>query len=288
MLISFARKTMASHPFQSLRGFAATQPPLFVFTICLMAFGITMVVLAYIVGENEMANPDVTMDWNIFLQRVTELEICVEKEPMINSSRIHSRKKPNPPTSTTTEVSVISNLTNSGNSSVSLLSRLTAKRPVVDQSKSMSALLPDITSYGEESQSSSHVSLSVAVTFKLSKKLWKMMTSTGSFSGVVTGRLLGLPGKAADQELNVTISLPTHAKHKCRKQECKISICLTFHGSSLLIPQTRHPPSCRPTPFAVSIPLLLLRSEDMELRLDSCSDCVMKYPVAQENLVRTY
>ncbi|XP_076369265.1 transmembrane protein 248-like isoform X1 [Tachypleus tridentatus] len=135
----------------------------------------------------------------------------------------------------------------------------------------MSALLPDIAGFGEESQLPSRVSLSVAVTFKLSKKLWKMMTSIGSFSGVVTGRLIGLPGKAADQNLNVTINLPNNAKHKCRKQECKISMCLTFHGSSMLIPQTSHPPTCRPSPFAVSIPLLLLRSEDTELGLVSCS-----------------
>lgn len=37
------------------------QPPLLVFTLCLTAFGLTMVILAYVVGEQDIPNPDVQM-----------------------------------------------------------------------------------------------------------------------------------------------------------------------------------------------------------------------------------
>lgn len=43
------------------QSFISGQPPLLVFTICLTAFGLTMVILAYVIGEQDVPNPDVQM-----------------------------------------------------------------------------------------------------------------------------------------------------------------------------------------------------------------------------------
>ncbi|XP_013781796.1 transmembrane protein 248-like [Limulus polyphemus] len=259
---------MVSHPFQSFRGLTITQPPLLVFTLCLMAFGVTMVVLAYVVGENEITDPEDIMDWNIFLKRLTELEMCVEKEAMINSSRLSALRNLQSPEYTTFDFSQTSNLTAIGNSSV--LFQLSAKRPVVDQSQSLSTLITDISSSDEDIQILPNVSLSVAVPFKLSKMLWNAMISMKSLSGVVTGRLLGFSGKAADQELNVTISLPFR-KMTCSEMGCTVMTCLTFYGSSMLIPQTRRPPSCQVYPTTLTVPLSLLHSGDVDFGPDTCA-----------------
>ncbi|KAH9376890.1 hypothetical protein HPB48_002794 [Haemaphysalis longicornis] len=52
-----AGMTVAQH----LRGLALSHPPLLVFSGCLVAFGVTMIVLAYIIGGTELPNPDIDM-----------------------------------------------------------------------------------------------------------------------------------------------------------------------------------------------------------------------------------
>lgn len=51
----------SSSPLQGLKGFAASQPPLLVFTICILAFGVSTIMLAFIVRSSDLPNPDIDM-----------------------------------------------------------------------------------------------------------------------------------------------------------------------------------------------------------------------------------
>ena len=47
-------------PYENLRGFASSRPPLVVFMICMGLFAIVLLSLAYYVKWNEIRNPDIS------------------------------------------------------------------------------------------------------------------------------------------------------------------------------------------------------------------------------------
>ncbi len=56
-------------------------PPLVVFVVGLFSFGLTTLILAGVIrGKSDINNPDV-LDWNEFFFKLSELELCLVKEP---------------------------------------------------------------------------------------------------------------------------------------------------------------------------------------------------------------
>lgn len=230
---------MGLNPVQSLRNFASNQPPLLVFTICLMAFGITMVVLAYIIGENDFPNPDITMDWNVFMERFTELEWCIHHPDSVDSKQSPSIHSPS-------DLSSVRNDTNLTQS----FSLLSPNAKTVDRSKSMGALLPDLGGKYDDEDSidvPTNITVSVFVPLHLSTSVKNYPSAV--LNMMLRGRHLGISGKAADEQLNVAFGLPEKYNFTdCQSElDCKMTsyVCLTIHGSSHLLPQTRRPPVCQ-------------------------------------------
>lgn len=156
---------------QNLRSFAHGHPPLLVFMICLTALGVTMVALAHIIGNTNLPNPDIDMDWNVFLTRLSELHFCVG--PRNDASNV-------------VEVQPVlkQNTSAPGNS--------TAGVPgvkAVDRAKSLYALLPDIGTEPLEEGPNVTVAVSVLASF-----FADVVASPVLWHGKVRGYMLGIAG----------------------------------------------------------------------------------------------
>ncbi|KAF4528153.1 hypothetical protein B566_EDAN016797 [Ephemera danica] len=72
--------------FNNLKGFAISRPPLVVFTLCLTSLAIATLSLARLVSQSDsLPNPDVRLDWNLLLERMANLDLCIRPDdnPMI-------------------------------------------------------------------------------------------------------------------------------------------------------------------------------------------------------------
>lgn len=75
-------------PFGNLKGFTTSRPPLVIFTLCLTAFALTTLSLAYFIRNSErIPNTDVRVDWNRFLKHLSSYNLCVLPDAAGNSSR---------------------------------------------------------------------------------------------------------------------------------------------------------------------------------------------------------
>lgn len=74
-------------PFGNLKGFTS-RPPLVIFTLCLTAFALTTLSLAYFIRHSEtIPNADHHMDWSRFLKHLSSFNLCVIPDAAGNSSR---------------------------------------------------------------------------------------------------------------------------------------------------------------------------------------------------------
>lgn len=223
---------MGFSPTQGLRSFATSQPPLLVFTICLMAFGLTMVVLAYLIGETELPNPDIRMDWNKFLQKITELDICIPEKHIKNviSNQHQQIAEGN------VNTYPVNNATNNFTS-----------HQFVDHRKSLSAFLSNVVEQVTEDtlEGTSYVNISIKVHLSISGDLNALIASFSNLTGAIEGKQLGLTGKLASQIVNISLSFPSFHNISCEKW-CHVSkdVCLTLHVPSALLPHTKSPERC--------------------------------------------
>jgi len=202
-------------------------PPLLVFTICLTAFGLTMVILAYVVGEQDVPNPDIQMDWNKFFQRVSSFKLC----PLMNDTRTLAGG----PLSR----SSVKALYNSE-------SVLNSSSHVVDKSKSMSAVLSDVVQKASEEEFDrlDYVEVSARVQFKLLGKVHP--SSFFHVTGKIKGSLLGFTGKYASLFFNVSLSFISPVNNSCFEESCSSiwEVCLIMNIPSELLYETKSPDRC--------------------------------------------
>ena len=64
-------------PYENLRGFASSRPPLVVFMICMGLFAIVLLSLAYYVKWNEIRNPDISQVRYINIASKYKLQLSV-------------------------------------------------------------------------------------------------------------------------------------------------------------------------------------------------------------------
>ncbi|XP_064459216.1 transmembrane protein 248-like isoform X2 [Ornithodoros turicata] len=211
---------------QNLRSFAHGHPPLLVFMTCLTALGVTMVALAHIIGNTNLPNPDIDMDWNVFLTRLSELHFCVG------------------PRSDATSFDVVQPVAKQNTSSAP--GNSTSGVPgvkAVDRAKSLYALLPDIGAESLEDGPNVTVAVSVLATF-----FAEAVSSPVLWHGKVRGYMLGIPGKRSKEELHLSMLLWPRNSNKapCQGKNCKVMVdlCLFLKGPSYLLPKTRRPPQC--------------------------------------------
>ena len=93
---------MGFSAYENFKGFASSRPLLMVFMICLGFFAVILMSLAYYVKTQDMPNPDVSQDWNVFLENFAELEFCIlnmsspviENQLMPSSTTMSMRQGP--------------------------------------------------------------------------------------------------------------------------------------------------------------------------------------------------
>ncbi|XP_077533261.1 transmembrane protein 248-like isoform X1 [Haemaphysalis longicornis] len=217
---------------QHLRGLALSHPPLLVFSGCLVAFGVTMIVLAYIIGGTELPNPDIDMDWNVLLTRLSELHYCV------------GPRSEGPPANGTAAVPGVK---------------------AVDRAKSLSALLPDLGGSDPQDEGGRrNITVAVAVPeARFSREALK--GGPVIWHAHARGYMLGLAGQRAREGLSLTLILwPQRLNESCTEgRHCRVDTCLILQGPAHLLPQTsRRPPRCflEAVPPSVSRPVFLQRS----------------------------
>ncbi|XP_067015348.2 transmembrane protein 248 [Anabrus simplex] len=80
-----------SSPLGNLKGFASSRPPLMVFTLCLTAFALTTLSLAYFIRHDDnVPNSDIRTDWGAFLKHLSMLDLCVS--PSDESTRANASR----------------------------------------------------------------------------------------------------------------------------------------------------------------------------------------------------
>ena len=208
------------------QGLISGQPPLLVFTLCLTAFGLTMVILAYVVGEQDVPNPDIQMDWNKFLKKVSSFKLC----PVLNDTRTLNGG----PLSRISHKALYNTETVLNSSHV------------VDESKSMSAVLSDVVHYASEEQFDrlEYVEVSARVQFKLIGKVHP--SSFFQVSGKIKGSLLGFTGKYSSLVFNVSLSFISPVNNSCFEESCTSvwDVCLIMNIPSDLLYETKSPDRC--------------------------------------------
>ncbi|XP_070572351.1 transmembrane protein 248-like [Ptychodera flava] len=197
------------------KGFIITRPPLVVFILCVGAFAIAMVTLAYYVKIHQIQDPDITQDWNSFLDHFSQIRYCASR----NETEDHW--------------GTLDNLTSAPQSSSSpkfLHSDILEYEPVRNYSFMIRLVLKPMPSFVAFPHNITH------------------------FMGSVYGYQLGLEGSEADEQVNITFELPdSWHSQKCnrdRRGYCKqieFTTCLTLMASPTVFPTTRRPASCNAT-----------------------------------------
>ncbi|ESP04130.1 hypothetical protein LOTGIDRAFT_237545 [Lottia gigantea] len=204
---------------ENLKGFSQSRPPIVVFMVCLGAFAVALITFAYIVKVRDMPNPDMTEDWNSFLQSFSDVEFCV----LSNSSDF------------------VTESTSSATGTSSL------------PTKKMSEVLKDIETttfkpITKENEGVVNISLSMLVEMTPTVDFVSIPHNITYLSTTLSGRQLGLNGHVADQVMNVTFTLPFEWNTtKCTGEDCitiPIYTCISFQAPESFFPKTSQPDRC--------------------------------------------
>lgn len=240
------------------RNLISGQPPLLVFTICLTAFGLTMVILAYVVGKQDVPNPDIQMDWNRFFSKVSSFKLC----PLQNETKIlpgGSFKN------------IHKTLFNSD-------TVLNSSLHVVDESKSMSAMLSTIV-HSSSQEKFDYSEISAKVQLKLLGK--NHPSSFFQVSGKIKGSLLGFTGKYASLIFNVSLSFILPFNNSCEGEICSSlwEVCLIMNIPSELLYETKNPDRCDTKAITLpsSLPLFYIDVEESVKDLTAVSCLALSY-----------
>ncbi|XP_077995502.1 transmembrane protein 248-like [Glandiceps talaboti] len=201
--------------FDNLKGFLLTRPPLVVFILCVGAFAVAMVTLAYYVKLHQIQDPDIAQDWNSFLEHFSNARFCASR----NGTDDHW----------------------------STMENMTGTTPTSSASRS---LHKDILEY----EPARNYSFMIKLVLKPMPKFVAFPHNITHFMSSVYGSQLGLEGSEAYEQVNITFELPegwnsqrcSHDKrHQCKHVE--LTTCVTMVGSPTVFPTTRRPASCNVT-----------------------------------------
>lgn len=195
----------------NLRGFTQTRPPLIVFLICIGGFSVILVTLAYYVKVSELSDPDITDDWNAFLQNFADLEFCVygnlSEYSAVTSSKMETTTTGRGPHSRERRDSHRMTFTPTENTSVSV---------------------------------------QMAVEFQPTPEFMTGVNNLTHLTTSVLGHELGLTGFAGDEYVNMTLELPrdtnfTSCWSNTHCTSVTIITCVTLLAPVGLFPSTKKP-----------------------------------------------
>lgn len=195
---------------ENLRGFASSRPPLVMFMVCLGAFAIVLISLSYYFKYNDIYNPDLTEEWQSFLEKFSDVDFCVTNnnsdiemgdfEPPLRLHNLYSNIAP----------------TN-------------FRRPDTDEIVNTS-----ISMWVEITPTRDFIKMPHNITF--------LYTS-------LNGSMIGLTGHKSEDYMNLTVYLPYDwSRITCSQDEpCptwKVLACVNFKAPSYFFPSVRQQGVC--------------------------------------------
>ncbi|KAM6156368.1 transmembrane protein 248 isoform 1-T2 [Erethizon dorsatum] len=205
-------------PLENLKLYISSRPPLVVFMISVSAMAIAFLTLGYFFKIKEIKSPEMAEDWNTFLLRFNDLDLCVSE----NETLKHLSND-----STASESTVTSGQ-----------ARVSTQSP-------------------QAMEDSGPVNISVAITLTLDP-----LKPFGGFSRNVThlystilGHQIGLSGREAHEEINITFTLPTAwSSDDCALhghcEQVVFTTCMTLTAAPDVFPVTVQPPHCVPDTYS--------------------------------------
>uniref|UniRef100_A0A3B4U068 Transmembrane protein 248 n=1 Tax=Seriola dumerili TaxID=41447 RepID=A0A3B4U068_SERDU len=206
------------NPIENLRSYINNRPPLVIFMISVSAVAIAFLTIGYFFKIKEIKSPELTEDWNTFLLRFNELDFCVSENETIK----HGLNE-----STTPESMVVT----SGQA------RSSTQAPL---------LLED----------SGPINISVPITLTLDpqRPFGGYSRNITHLYATVLGQQVGLSGREAHEEINITFTLPVSwNSDDCvlhgHCEQVVFSTCMTITAASNIFPVTVQPPHCVPETY---------------------------------------
>lgn len=218
---------------ENVRGFFVSRPPLVVFMVCLGSFAVALITFAYIIKIKDMPNPDITEDWNDFLDRLASVDFCVVNAPgelgVVNATQALSTDEK--------------------------LHHALEKVPgrlqdIMGPDRFQQRALPTVASGTTTLSGVEHLvnaSVLIDVEMHALKTLVTIAASNNftSISTVLRGRQIGFTGSRAQMEANVTLVLPPlgNLTTNCMNGAlCHIvTACATIIAPAPFFPRTKRP-----------------------------------------------
>ncbi|XP_003746309.1 transmembrane protein 248 [Galendromus occidentalis] len=212
----------------SIKVVLGLQPPVLLFTFCLLAFGICMLSMSTDLENRTLPNPDVVLDWNEFMSRLSRLHYCVM-----------------PPTRSAAPVAAPSkNASTTGDQ---------PKVQVVDEGKSLAALLPDFDLHLGRAKNGSppHPKANVTVAVSIRAAFHEdILSEPMSWHAVATGDMVGCRGPLARENFQLVMLLwPVRPGSQDRIDPLSPGMvnteaCIIIQGPTEILPKTRAPSRC--------------------------------------------
>lgn len=216
-----------------VRGYFMSRPPLVLFMICLASFAIALITFAYVIKVKDMPNPDITEDWNKFLDRLSTLDYCVVSEPGAEINTV--TQAPVSPS----DAGLKERIKQTANHFLGNTEGAGVQGPTI------SSATPTIS----PSSVPGLINVSVLIDLELMPTShFLLVSSRNNFTFITTtlrGSQLGLTGGHQDLEANVTLVLPPLGNHSltCQHGQCyKLKdACITMIAPRQFFPRTQRP-----------------------------------------------
>ncbi|CAH2219758.1 transmembrane 248 [Pelobates cultripes] len=209
---------LSLHPLENLKAYISSRPPLVVFMVSVSGMAIAFLTLGYFFKMKEIKSPEMTEDWNTFLLRFNNLDLCISE----NETLKHLLNDTTPPESTVT----------------------------TGQARSS-------TQTPQALEDSGPINISVAVTLTLDplKPFGGLSRNVTHLSSTIFGHQIGLSGRDSHEEMNITFTLPAAwNSDDCilhgRCEQVGFTTCMTVTAASSVFPVTLQPPHCIPETYS--------------------------------------
>ncbi|XP_022052214.1 transmembrane protein 248 isoform X1 [Acanthochromis polyacanthus] len=206
------------NPVENLRSYINNRPPLVIFMISVSAVAIAFLTIGYFFKIKEIKSPELTEDWNTFLLRFNELDFCVSENETIK----HGLNE-----STTPESMVVTSGQARSSTQVPLL--LEDSGPI-------------------------NISVPITLTLDPQRPFGGYSRNITHLYATVLGQQVGLSGREAHEEINITFTLPVSwNSDDCvlhgHCEQVVFSTCMTITAASNIFPVTVQPPHCVPETY---------------------------------------
>lgn len=204
------------NPIENLRGYVTNRPPLVIFMVSVSALAIAFLTIGYFFKIKEIKSPELTEDWNTFLLRFNEVDLCVSENETIK----HGLNE-----STTPDSPVVT----SGRSSTQTPLLLDDPGPI-------------------------NISVPITLTLDPQRPFGGYSRNITHLYATVLGQQVGLSGREAHEEVNITFTLPVSwSSDDCvlhgHCEQVVFSTCMTITAASNIFPVTVQPPHCVPETY---------------------------------------